>query len=63
MSKPVILWAAILKLNRGEWIDPNSISTLKKDSRTLYLEGFGEQHHKSMLSRVRFARVEIKEIK
>lgn len=62
MSKPTIMWAAILKLNRGDWIDPTSISTLRKDSRTLYLEGFGERWHKQMLARVRFARVEVKEI-
>lgn len=62
MSKPIILWAAIVKSRRGEWIDHDSISRLRKDSRTLYLKDFSERWHKEMLSRVRFARVEIKEI-
>ena len=62
MSKPIILWAVIAKSMRGEWIYPDAISTLKKDARALYLDGMDAKWHKEMLSRVRFARVEVKEI-
>jgi len=59
MNTSVIMWAAIVKSARGEWLDHSSIRRTRRESRDAYLEGFGEQHHKFMLSCVRFVRVNV----
>ena len=63
MSKQSVkMWAAIVKSKRSEWIDHRTICRLKRDSRAQYLVGWDEEWYDVALSRVRFARVEVKEL-
>ena len=61
MSKPIIMWAAIVNL-RGEWINPHTIRATKRASRAEYIRAFDPDYLVIALARVRFARVEVKEI-
>ena len=57
MSKPIVMWAAIVKSTNSEWIDDLTLRKLKKET----IEASKVWDYCS--SSVRFARVEVKEIK
>ena len=62
MSKPIIMWAAIVKSQKSEWIEHCSLRYLKRECKAEYLNGWHPDDYKWLLARVRFARVEVKEI-
>ena len=62
MSKPVILWAAIVSINSKEYIDSQSFQPSKAMCRAGYLKHAARTPQGQALVGVRFARVEVKEI-
>lgn len=62
MSKPVVMWAAIVKFKRSEWIETETIRATKRACQAEYKDGWCGADSDWLMSRVRFARVEIREI-
>ena len=62
MSTPVVMWAAIIKSKRTEWIDHRTIRRLRRDSVKAYLVDWDWDYYDVAMSRVRFARVKVSEI-
>lgn len=57
MSKPIVMWAAIVQSKKSEWINDLTLRKLKKET----IEASKTWDY--CLASVRFARVEVKEIK
>lgn len=54
------MWAAIVKGERSEWINPHTIGYLRYDAKKSYLEMWTPEYRKKALARVRFAKVTVR---
>ena len=58
MSAPsVVLWAAVIKSQRSEWIHHYTIRSTRRAAKAAYLETWIPSHHRIALKNVRFAKV------
>lgn len=62
MSKPVIMWAAIVSVGSDELIDTKSFQCTEDTCRFAYVAHIPLSRQASAIEGVRFARVEVKEI-
>ena len=61
MTKPTIMWAAIVKTKNSEWIDAGHLWETRRACKVMYLERWNFLTP-GVPAQVRFARVEVKEI-
>ena len=62
MSKPLIMWAAIVTIKAKDYIDSQSFQPTRAMCRAIHLKHAARTPQGQALVGVRFARVEVKEI-
>lgn len=56
-AAPILMWAAICRGERTEWIRHDTIRRTRSDARKAYLYYWEPEYHAKALRHVRFARV------